>query len=144
MSEADDYRRTEISPDGLTRLDFAISTGRMSHEIYSPRLTDIPSGKVILDLIGSESWDGSVRWLGNGDFTLTIRHYNVSGLIQLVVNVNRSAGIFTFGDPPGAAEPVADLQGRVPEAFREEVLRVDPPKRFSWEASWLKGLGKKS
>ena len=143
MGDLDNRWRTETSPDGRTRLDIAIGDGLMSHEICSPRLTDVATGQVILDLIGQDSWDGDVHWLDNGDFTIVIRNYIAGGRVLLPVHVYRAAGTFAFGEPPGRQEPLTDLPRRVPEAFREEALRVDPPKKGSWVEDWLRGLVKK-
>ncbi len=129
MGELDGRWRREISPDGLTQLDIAVGDGLMSHEICSPRITDIPSGRVILDLIGQASWDGSVRWLDNGDFTIAIRNYNAGGRVVVNVRVNREAGTFAFGDPPGRHEPLTDLPRRVPEEFHHEAMRIDSSRQ---------------
>lgn len=129
MSEPDGRWRSEISPDGRTRLDIAIGDGLMSHEIWSPRITDIASGNVILDLIDQDSWDGEVRWLDKGDFTISIRNYIAGGGVRLYVRVYRADQTFAFGEPPGPREPLADLPGRVPEAFRREAMRIDPSRQ---------------
>lgn len=120
--------RTGISPDGHARLDIAIGGGLISHEICSPRITGVATGRVILDLIDQGSWDGSVRWLDNGDFAITIRNYIAGGPVLLPVHVYRAAGTFVIGEPPGRQEPLSDLPRRLPEALLQKPPCVDPPK----------------
>ena len=41
------------SPDGLFRVDFSCFEMRMSHWVCNPRVTHVPTGTVLLDLLGS-------------------------------------------------------------------------------------------
>jgi len=104
-----------LSPDGHTRVKWSINTGRMSHEICSPRITDARSGEMILDLWTDGSWDASVQWLDNGIMRLRIRHYLEGGATILDVDVDRLSGSFVIdgGDP----QPIAALQNELPPSF---------------------------
>lgn len=104
-----------LSPDGCTRVEWSINTGRMSHEICSPRISDAHSGEMILDLWAESSWDASIQWLDHGIMRLRIRHYLEGGSTILDVDVDRAAGFFSIDG--GAPLPIATLQREVPEAF---------------------------
>jgi hypothetical protein len=55
----------KTSPDETIRVEFEISTGLMSHEIYSPRVVELPGGEVLADLWGrSGTRRGSSRRRG--------------------------------------------------------------------------------
>ncbi len=68
MSDPNPYWHEATSPDGRIKVEYAITTGRMSHEIFSPRITDLQTGRVLLDLMDRDMSDGAVRWLDNGEF----------------------------------------------------------------------------
>lgn len=104
-----------LSPDGRTRVKWSINTGRMSHEICSPRITDTQSGEMIVDLWTDPSWDASVQWLDNGVLRLRLRHYLEGGSTILDVDIDRASRAFVIdgGDP----QPIAVLQNELPAAF---------------------------
>ncbi|MBL8178838.1 MAG: hypothetical protein JNK48_29460 [Bryobacterales bacterium] len=104
-----------LSPDGRTRITWAISEGRMSHEIRCPRITDAQSGEILFDLWMDTSWDASVQWLENGLLRLSIRHYAEGGVTMLDVLVDRGAGVFRMENGPW--RPLNWMQGEVPEAY---------------------------
>jgi hypothetical protein len=132
----------QISPDGRTRVDYGYTQGRMSHEIYSPKITDVATGQVLLDLMtGSEPWDGSVEWLGNGDCSVNLRHYYEGGRVSLHVHLFRSSG--TFSIDSGAPERMEQIRSRVLQAFYEKTMRLNPPQKGSWEEEWLEDLIRK-
>jgi hypothetical protein len=135
----DEYSRHEVSPDGRIRVDFAMTQGRMSHEIYSPRITDVATGRTLLDLTtGSEAWDGSVEWLPDGAFAMMIRHYYEGGRVMLSVHVSTAAG--TFSIDGGPLRPLDTLQQAIPQAFYDKTMLINPPHPGSWEEEWLRDL----
>ncbi len=98
------------SPDGKYRVEWMVNTGRMSHEIWSPRVTEIESGETLVDL-WSGDLDGSVHWGDNGVFELSMRSYIREGYAKLWVDApNRM-----FRLNGGSLEPLAKL---TPERVR--------------------------
>jgi hypothetical protein len=139
----DDYSRHEVSPDARTRADFAMTQGRMSHEIYSPRITEVATGRILLDLTAdSEAWDGSVEWLPEGGFSMMIRHYYEGGRVMLSVHVSTAAG--TFSIDGGPSQPIDTLQRTIHQAFYDKTMLINPPEPGSWEEEWLRDLVAKS
>lgn len=104
-----------LSPDRRTRVEWAISTGRMSHEICSPRISDAKSGEIILDLWTGDSWDASVKWTSDHVMHLRIRHYLEGGTTILKVAIDRAAGTFRIDDGP--PQPIATIQRKIRPAF---------------------------
>jgi hypothetical protein len=117
MSDSNPYWKEETSPDGRIKVEYAITEGRMSHEIFSPRITDLHSGRVLLDMLDSNMWDGSVRWLDNGDFDLTIRNYGDDRGRCLPVRVYREDDTFALGNPPLERERIDTLRRRIEEVY---------------------------
>jgi hypothetical protein len=100
-----------ISPDGKYRVEWAINTGRMSHEIWSPKVIEVDTGETVLDL-WSGDLDGSVHWGNDGrTFELSMRSYIREGYAKLWVDApNRM-----FRLNGGSMEPLAKL---TPERVR--------------------------
>ena len=42
-----------LTPDGAFRVDFEWFEMRMSHWVYNPRVTHLPTGRVVLNLFGT-------------------------------------------------------------------------------------------
>src|SRR5436305_1423134 len=99
----------EISPDGSLRIEYEETDYAMSHWVRSPRITEIRSGEVLLDLWGGTRWDGSVRFGDTGEVLLDLRRWpgSVDGFR---VRINSRARTFSFTDLPGRPlEPLADF-----------------------------------
>jgi hypothetical protein len=86
------------SPDGMIRVAFDVSTGRMSHEIYSPRVVRLPEGEVLLDLWGT-MWDASTHFDAPGTVRLSLRYYP-GERHSFEVTVDARARSFHFADSP--------------------------------------------
>ncbi len=89
----------KTSPDGTIRVEFEVSTGLMSHEIYSPRVLSLPSGEVLADLWGMQ-WDASAKFEAAGTVTLALRHYG-SEKPGFGVTLDARTRSFFFTDSPG-------------------------------------------
>lgn len=62
------------SPDGRFRVDFISFEMRMSHTVYNPRVTHLPSGEIILDRFNSMD-DGTPSIDDAGRLHLMMRTY---------------------------------------------------------------------
>lgn len=65
---------TLLSADGTLRVEFTAFEPRMSHWIYSPIVTHVPTGDVLLDLDGS-LWDAVGSFDDRNRLTLEMRRY---------------------------------------------------------------------
>jgi hypothetical protein len=106
----------EISPCGLVRIEWQLSTGLMSHEINSPRFIDARSGQPFLTL-WDEQWDASVRWHGEGRFRFGLRNYGRQG--NLEAEVDLPARTFRLVAPPGDVMPLEAMEESVRNAFKQ-------------------------
>jgi hypothetical protein len=91
------YRR--ISPDGTIRVDSEAVEWGNSHWVYTPRVTDIASGRVVLDLWGTD-WDATIAWPGNRRVSLDFRRYHFSG--HLTIELDLENDIYRIVREPGA------------------------------------------
>jgi hypothetical protein len=99
--------KNETSPDGTLLVEYAGHSMRMSHWVYPPRVTHVPTGEVLFDLWGAETslWDGSARFPEPGVVELTLRHYpNGSETWQVQIDANARTYHFLSGPP----EPVLE------------------------------------
>ncbi|MBW2254580.1 MAG: hypothetical protein JRI25_08290, partial [Deltaproteobacteria bacterium] len=53
--------KSEASPDGTLLVEYAGHSMRMSHWVFTPRVTHVPTSEVLFDLWGAETslWDGT-------------------------------------------------------------------------------------
>lgn len=105
---------TRLSPDQTIRLDLLIGEWSPSLWTHAPRVTEIATGRVLLDLWGT-SWDAQTAWVGASGLRLDLRRYDRPGTITLLLNI--AAGTYRIGEGGGAALPLADIRQGMKEAF---------------------------
>jgi hypothetical protein len=104
--------RTESSPDGRFRFEFVVVPGRMSHEIHTPRLVEVATGRVLFDLTGSD-WDLSVsKWESSSVFT-QMRSYSGGGLFRVEFDLSTDLVTIEGREP----FPVAEISQRLESAL---------------------------
>ena len=96
------------SPDGTLRVEYAVETGRMSHEIYSPRVVSLPGGEVLADLWGTQ-WDASAQFEEPGKVRLSLRCYP-GDKPGFALTIDARARTFCFADAPGEPHPLASFK----------------------------------
>ncbi|RYD45591.1 MAG: hypothetical protein EOP63_00540 [Sphingomonadales bacterium] len=112
------YRR--ISPDGTIRTELEAVEWGNSHWVYSPRVIDIASGEIILDLWGSD-WDATMSYPGSRRVRLDFRRYHFSG--DLTIELDLADGRHRILREPGRTAPLpsgplADARGAMEESGR--------------------------
>ena len=95
------YRR--ISQDGTIRIELEAAEWGNSHWVYSPRVIDIVSGEVVLDLWGSD-WDATMSYPGTRRVRLDFRRYHFSG--DLTIELDLANGLYRILREPGGAAPL--------------------------------------
>ena len=63
-----------ITPDGVFRVEFNCFEMRMSHWVENPRVTHVPSGRVVFDRWGTME-DATPRVDAQGRLVLAMREY---------------------------------------------------------------------
>ena len=117
------YRR--ISPDGSIRVDTTAVEWGNSHWVHTPRVIDLASGRVILDLDNTD-WDATIDWPGPRRVSLDFRRYHFSGDLTIELDLAREtyritrepgAGSDLASGPLGDAESAMEASGRRVAAF---------------------------
>jgi hypothetical protein len=115
--------RDITSPDGLYKVEFDEREMRMSHWVCSPRIIDVNSNKVLLDLWNTQ-WDAEVSFEDSGEVLLSLRHYpgNISGFD---VHINPPRDTYYFEDQPECIERLPDLRQRLDQRYLKRQQEVD-------------------
>jgi hypothetical protein len=111
VSKASD---TWLSPDQTIRLEFLVSEWAPSLWTHTPRVTEVATGEVFLDLWGT-SWDAQTAWVGANGLRLDLRRYDRPGTITLLLDIG--GGSYRIGEGGGTARPLADVRRGMNEAF---------------------------
>ncbi|MDO9362645.1 MAG: hypothetical protein Q7T60_06950 [Sphingopyxis sp.] len=88
-----------ISPDGTIRIDTEAVEWGNSHWVLTPRVIDIMSGRVVLDLWNSD-WDATISYPGNRRVALDFRRYHFSG--DLAIELDLENDLYRITREPGA------------------------------------------
>jgi hypothetical protein len=96
------------SPDGAIRVEFDVETGRMSHEIYRPRVVSLPGEEVLVDLWGTD-WDASAQFDEPGTVRLSLRSYP-GEKPGFALTIDARARTFRFADAPDEQHPLASFK----------------------------------
>jgi hypothetical protein len=129
----DDSMPQSVSPDGAIRVEFAVETGLMSHEIFSPRVVCVAGGEVLVDLWGTQ-WDAAAKFERPGTVRLSLRRYP-GEKPGFAVTIDARARTFRFEDAPAEEHPLArfnKLVGRKHAAQEERHAQGrpgEPPHR---------------
>lgn len=124
-----------VSPDGTLRVEFDVQTGRMSHEIYSPRVVSVADGEVLLNLWGT-CWDASAQFTEPGTVDLYLRYYD-DGKPGFGVRVDARARTFSFDDARGEQHPLAKFEKLIKRRHKAQKpypqsRPVEPPGQKLW------------
>ena len=89
-----------ISPDGTIRIDTEAVEWGNSHWVLTPRVIDIASGRVVLDLWNSD-WDATISYPGYRRVALDFRRYHFSG--DLAIELDLANDRYRITREPGAS-----------------------------------------
>lgn len=99
-----------ISRDGTIRVDLASQEWANGNWVNAPRVIEIASGRVLLDLWGTD-WDATVFFREVGRVRLDCRRAHVGGGLSVVLDVARGCYQITVAPGPGGALPEQSLDG---------------------------------
>lgn len=133
----------DFGPDGHVMVEYAVQTQLMSHETRTPRIIDIDTGEVLVDLDDS-LFDGSVTWIADGKLSLYLRHYSLGGGMAAEIDPGRRTW-FIPGQRDGPM-PLTTISTELPRRYRQiATARMSAPisaqARTPWTAyAFLLGL----
>lgn len=105
---------TRLSPDQTIKLELLIGEWSPSLWTHAPRLTEVATGHVILDLWGT-SWDALAAWVGSSGLRLDLRRYDQGGTLTVLIDF--PAETYRFGDPGALGYPLIDIRRGIKAAF---------------------------
>lgn len=101
----------EISPDGSIRVDFDAEEWGNSHWVHSPRVIEIATGRVLLDLWGTD-WDATVSFPADRKVHIFFRRYHRGGVLAVDLDLARETYQITLEprhEGPRPAAPLRDI-----------------------------------
>jgi hypothetical protein len=102
-----------LSPDLSIRLEWLVDEWSSSLWTHAPRVTDVATGRILLDLWGT-SWDAQTAWIGDNGLRLDLRRYDRAGAITVLLDP--SGGTYRIG-ADGRACPLTDVRQGMNDAF---------------------------
>ena len=99
-----------ISPDAAIRVDVQSTEWGNSQWVHSPRVIEIATGRIVLDLWGSD-WDAGVSFPDAGQVTLSLRRYHFGGGMTVILDLPHDSYRITQEDgiDPGQSSGPLDL-----------------------------------
>lgn len=120
---ANAYLGRRVAPDGSLLVELAAAEWGNTHWVRSPRVTEIATGRVLLDLWGTD-WDASPSFPRRGAVRLSLRRYHAGGGAE--VEIELAPERYVLIEAAGATfGPLRDL----PEALERASRKGQPPRR---------------
>jgi hypothetical protein len=137
-----------ISRDGTIRVDLASQEWSNGNWINAPRVIEIASGRVLLDLWGTD-WDATVFFREVGRVRLDCRRVHVGGGLSVVIDVARGCYQITVAPGLGGTLPEQPLDGiaeGLEAASRHgaragQAMSVSPHPLAAWRSALLILIG---
>lgn len=81
-------RMLRLAPDGLIRVEVEAVEWGNTLWVHSPRVTDVPTGRVVLDLWNTD-WDADISFPAPRQVRLAFRRYHEGGALSAVLDLER-------------------------------------------------------
>ncbi|HEY4125266.1 MAG TPA: hypothetical protein VGM36_11675 [Rhizomicrobium sp.] len=114
-----------ISRDGTIRVDLASQEWSNGNWVNAPRVIEIASGRVLLDLWGTD-WDAAVFFREVGRVRLECRRFHLGGGLSVVLDVARGCYQITLDPAHGGVLPEQSLDG-IAEGLEAASRHTAPP-----------------
>jgi hypothetical protein len=137
-----------ISPDGTIRVDLALEEWSNANWVNTPRVIEIATGRVVLDLWGTD-WDVVVFFREDGRTRLTCRRCHVGVGLSVVLDVARGCYQITLDSSSGGTlpeQPLDDLAKGLEAASRraarvagaeDRTIPIQPHLLAAWRVALL-------
>ncbi len=107
---------TRLSPDQSIRLDLLISEWSVSLWTHAPRITEVATGRLLLDLWGT-SWDAQTAWIGSNGLRLDLRRFDCGGVFSLLIDF--AGKTYRSAEANSRPRALNDLRRGIDEAFEQ-------------------------
>jgi hypothetical protein len=133
-----------ISRDGTIRVDLASQEWSNGNWVNAPRVIEIASGRVLLDLWGMD-WDATVFFREVGRVRLDCRRSHVGGGLSVVLDVARGCYQITVAPGLGGAlpeQPLDDIAEDLEATSRRgaranQAFSISPHSLAAWPSALL-------
>ena len=139
---ANAYLGRRVAPDGALKVDLQLVEWSNTHWVRSPRVTEIATGRVLLDLWGTD-WDAWPTFPRAGTVRLSFRRYHFGGSAEVEIELAPERYIL-FEGAGAVTGPLRDLPEALEAASRRAAAAAPPrpmiaPPRVT-ARSWLVAL----
>jgi hypothetical protein len=112
LDKANTYMGVRIAPDGSLRIDLVAVEWFNSHWVHSPRVTEVATGRILLDLWNTD-WDAEVIFPRERCVSLALRRYQ--SRIHLRADLDLASGRFIIFDDAADTHTMGSLPKLRPE-----------------------------
>ncbi|WP_156034296.1 hypothetical protein [Bosea sp. 117] len=123
LDKANAYMGRRVAPDGSMIVELAAVEWFNTHWVHSPRVTEVATGRIVLDLAGSD-WDAFASFPRERAVRLALRSYRTGA--SLAVTIDLDAGRYAI-EGREASGAVADLPTMLAREARAAAARPHAP-----------------
>jgi hypothetical protein len=124
IDRAKGYLGLRMSPDGSIRVELAAVEWSNTHWVNAPRVTEIETGRVLLDLWNTD-WDAEVSFPAERRVTLELRRHHAGGHCRASLDLATDQfAIFEYTPGPPTLGALAELAPALEAASRRSSAQV--------------------
>jgi len=126
MDKANAYMGLRLAPDDSLRVELVAVEWSNSHWVNSPRVIEVATGRVLLDLWGTD-WDGVASFPRERCVSLGLRRYRSRIALRAVLDLASDSFTIDGQDPwPPSLGPLANIAPALEAASRLAVASPTP------------------
>jgi hypothetical protein len=126
---ANTYVGRRVAPDGSLLVELQAVEWGNTHWVRSPRVTEIATGRVLLDLWGTD-WDAGVSFPRSRAVRLSFRRYHFGGGAEVELELAPERYVL-FEGPGATLGPLGDLPEALENASRRAAAEAPPRPRIA-------------
>lgn len=117
-----------LSPDGSIRVEFAAVEWSNSRWVNAPRVVEVASERILLDLWGTD-WDATASFPLERGVALELRRYHFGGGCQALLDLAGDGFVvFEHTPAPPTCGPLADIVPAIEAAARRSSVHAPQPE----------------
>ena len=136
------YLGRQVAPDGSLMVELQSVEWSNTHWVRSPRVTEIATGRVLLDLWGTD-WDAWPTFPRSGSVRLSFRRYHFGGGAEVELQLAPERYVL-FEDGGATSGPLSDLPEALEAASRRAAAAAPPRPQIAsprpTARNWLNAL----